>query len=211
VRPGTTASRGHTRGVPDVAPLDGVLPGASAVVLVEGTSDQAAVLALADRRGIDLAELGVDVVAIGGATNIGHFLERAIARGLPVTGLCDAGEAPTYRRALQRVGLGTDLARAGFFVCTVDLEDELIRALGTSTVEQVLDAEGDLESFRRFQKQPAQRERPLDQQLRRFMGTRSGRKIWYGHVLVEALDLDHVPPPLDDVLDAAVKPSSGRR
>jgi hypothetical protein len=197
--------------VHDVAPLDGVRPRASAVVLVEGTSDRAAVLALADRRGLDLAGRGVDVVPIGGATNIRHFLEPAVARGLRVVGLCDAGEAPTYRRALQRTGLGSDLGWAGFFVCTEDLEDELIRALGTSAVEQVLDAEGDLESFRRFQKQPAQRGRPLDQQLRRFMGTRSGRKIWYGHVLVEALDLERVPPPLDAVLDAAVRPSSGRR
>jgi hypothetical protein len=32
------------------------------------------------------------------------------------------------------------------------------------------------------------------------MGTRSGRKIRYGRLLVEALDLDHVPRPLDGVL-----------
>jgi hypothetical protein len=191
--------------------VDGIASAASAVVLVEGSSDEAAVRTLAERRDLDLARLGVDVVAIGGATNIRHHLEPAIAHRLRVTGLCDAGEAPSYRRALERVGLGTDLAAAGFFVCTADLEDELIRALGTTMVTEVLAAEGDLESFRRFQRQPAQRERPLDQQLRRFMGTRSGRKIWYGHVLVEALDLDRVPPPLDAVLDAAVTPSSGHR
>jgi Overcoming lysogenization defect protein-like, TOPRIM domain len=188
--------------VRDRAPLDGVPIGASTVVLVEGTSDEAAVRTLAERRSIDLAALRVDVVPIGGATNISHFLERALERGLRVTGLCDVGEAPGFLRAVQRARLGNDLGRAGFFVCTVDLEDELIRSLGTANVEHVLDAEGDLESFRRFQKQPAQRERPLDHQLRRFMGTRSGRKIWYGHVLVEALDLDRVPPPLDAVLDA---------
>ncbi len=171
-------------------------------MLVEGTSDEAAVRTLAERRGLDLAGLGADVVPIGGATNIGHFLELALGRGLRVTGLCDAREAPSYRRALQRIGLGNDLERAGFFVCTADLEDELIRALGTATVEQVLESGGDLTSFRRFQRQPAQRGRPLDQQLRRFMGTRSGRKIWYGHVLVEALDLDHVPSPLAAVVAA---------
>jgi hypothetical protein len=32
------------------------------------------------------------------------------------------------------------------------------------------------------------------------MGTRSGRKVHYGRWLVEALDLDDVPGPLDLVL-----------
>jgi hypothetical protein len=32
------------------------------------------------------------------------------------------------------------------------------------------------------------------------MGTHSGRKIHYGRVLVEALDMACVPPPLDLVL-----------
>jgi hypothetical protein len=88
----------------------------------------------------------------------------------------------------------------GFFVCVDDLEDELIRCLGTAVVEHVLDAHGDLRSFRIFQKQPAQHGRTAQQQLRRFMGTRSGRKIHYGRWLVEALDVDRVPRPLDLVL-----------
>jgi hypothetical protein len=36
--------------------------------------------------------------------------------------------------------------------------------------------------------------------LRRFLGTRSGRKSHYARALVEALDLDHMPRPLDLVL-----------
>jgi hypothetical protein len=56
-------------------------------------------------------------------------------------------------------------------------------------------------SFRTFQRQPAQRGRPVEAQLRRFMGTRSGRKVRYGRLLVEALDLTRVPRPLDGVLD----------
>ena len=39
-----------------------------------------------------------------------------------------------------------------------------------------------------------------DARLRRFMGTRSGRKLRYGGLLVEALQLDHVPRPLDRLL-----------
>jgi hypothetical protein len=97
------------------------------------------------------------------------------------------------------------MERSGFFVCVDDLEDELIRSLGTSAVELVVRSEGELESFRRFQRQPAQRGRPVEAQLRRFIGTRSGRKIRYGRLLVDALDLSRVPPPLDGVLRHATQ------
>jgi hypothetical protein len=177
------------------------------VVLVEGASDQAAVEALAARRGRDLASEGVSVVSMGGARSLRKFVALFGPFGLDVrlAGLCDAGEEDDLRRGLERAGLGSDLDRdrmesLGFFVCVEDLEDELIRCLGTAAVEQVLDAHGDLRSFRIFQKQPAQQGRTAHQQLRRFMGTRSGRKIHYGRWLVEALDLDCVPRPLDLVL-----------
>ena len=61
----------------------------------------------------------------------------------------------------------------------------------------MLDAEGELASFRRFQDQPAQRGRDLHAQPRRFLGTRAGRKGRYGTLLVDALALDRVPPALD--------------
>lgn len=172
-----------------------------AVVLVEGESDRAALSALAARRGLDLA--GTDIVAMGGATNIGHFLDRYA--GVPVGGLCDAAEEGFFRRALERAGLGSDLTRdamedLGFFVCDADLEDELIRALGVAAVEEVVAAQGELRSFRLFQRQPAQHGRSTSDQLHRFLGTRSGRKGRYGRLLVEALDLTGVPRPLDRVL-----------
>jgi hypothetical protein len=85
-------------------------------------------------------------------------------------------------------------------VCVADLEDELIRALGTAAVEHVLDAEGELGSFRTLQKQPAWRGHTTHDQLRRFMGSGSGRKIRYAGRLVAALDLDRVPRPLDLLL-----------
>ena len=81
-----------------------------------------------------------------------------------------------------------------------DLEDELIRSLGVHRVEQLIEAQGELGPFRTFTRQPAQRNRPREQQLRRFMGTRSGRKIHYGHVLAAALELTRPPGPLDGVL-----------
>ena len=109
------------------------------------------------------------------------------------------------RRALERAGFGSNLARAdlerlGFYVCVDDLEDELIRSLGATAVEQVIEVQGELRPFRTFQRQPAQQGRPIEKQLRRFMGTHSGRKAQYARALVEAMDLGRVPPPLDRLL-----------
>jgi hypothetical protein len=181
--------------------------GVRAVVLVEGASDQAALEALARRRRRDLDADGVRVVAMGGATSIGRFLDLFGPGGHDVAfaGLCDAAEERVFRRALERAGLGPaqgrdDMERLGFYVCTEDLEDELIRSLGSDVVERIVDGQGELTSFRTFQRQPAQQGKTTAQQLRRFMGTRAGRKIHYARVLVEALDPAGVPRPLDRLL-----------
>ena len=92
------------------------------------------------------------------------------------------------------------MERLGFYVCDADLEDELIRSLGAAAVERVVDAQGDLRSFRTLQKQAAWHGRATEEQLRRFMGSGGRRKIRYARLLVEALDLDQVPRPLDGVL-----------
>jgi hypothetical protein len=187
------------------APAPSVDP--RAVVLVEGISDQVALQALAERGGRDLAAAGIAVVAMGGARNIRRFLELFGPRGLDVrlAGLCDAREEADFRRGLEWAGLGSNLRRAemealGFYVCVADLEDELIRCLGAARVEQVVEAQGELGSFRTFQQQPAWRARRSQAQLRRFIGTHSGRKIRYARLLVDALELTSVPRPLDRVL-----------
>jgi hypothetical protein len=171
-----------------------------AVVLVEGVSDQLAVEALAARLGRDLAAEGVAVVAIGGAGNIRRALDALLPRAPRVAGLCDAGQEGDFRHAIERAGLGSELERAGFYVCHADLEDELIRCLGAARVVRIVEGQGELGRFRTFQQQPAQRARSIEAQLRRFMGTRGGRKIQYAPVLVGALDLARVPRPLDRVL-----------
>jgi hypothetical protein len=166
------------------------------VVLVEGASDQCAVETLARRLGRDLAQEGIEVVPMGGATNIGHFVRR-LGPDLRLAGLYDAGEAGVFSRAL-----GTDdLESLGFFVCDKDLEDELIRALGPDGVERVIAAQGQLGKLRTLQNQPAHRGEAIAVTLRRFMGTTSGRKLQYAGALVEALALDRVPRPLDRLLD----------
>ena len=178
-----------------------------AVVLVEGVSDQYALEALAERRARDLNTEGISVVPMGGAQSIGRFLDLFGPQGLDLrlAGLCDAGEEGDFRRGLERAGLGSNLTRAdmerlGFYVCVADLEDELIHALGAAAVEQVVDAQGDLRSFRTLQKQPEWQGRSTEEQLRRFMGSGGSRKIEYARLLVDALDLTQVPRPLDLVL-----------
>ncbi|MBA3604652.1 MAG: ATP-dependent endonuclease [Acidimicrobiia bacterium] len=179
-----------------------------AVVLVEGTSDRRALETLATRRGRDLATEGVSIEVMGGSKAVGRFLTQfgPHGAGVRVAGLCDVGEENDVRRGLGRAGFGSPLTRSemealGFFLCEVDLEDELIRALGARAVEKIIDGQGELASLRTLQQQPAQRGRPVDQQLRRFMGTQGGRKIRYAPLLVEALDLARVPRPLHGVLE----------
>lgn len=200
---------------PTRTPADGVdlLPGTGTLVLVEGDSDRAAVLALASRNGIDLTARGVQVLAMGGVTNIGHYVQRfgPHGAGLRLTGLCDLPETRFVRRALELGGIlsddGSDLGSHGFFVCDADLEDELIRALGTDAVLAIAEREGDGRAFRSLQQQPAQRDRPVAAQLRRWLGSGARRKIHYAPLMVTALEDDRVPAALAGVLAAAVTAS----
>jgi hypothetical protein len=175
--------------------------------LLKGSANQLAIEALAERRGRDLDAEGVAIMAMGGSKNIAVFLDRFGPQGmdLRLAGLCDAREEGDFQRGLERAGLGSNLTRAdmetlGFYVCVADLEDELIRSLGAASVELVVDAQGDLGSFRTLQKQPAWQGRSTEEQLRRFMGSGGSRKIRYARLLVNALDLTQVPRPLDRVL-----------
>jgi hypothetical protein len=180
---------------------------ARVAILVEGWSDQSALQTLAMRRGHDLDSERIVIVPTGGVTNAGHFAATLGPQGigLRLGGLYDAPEQRQLGIALRRAGIAVgdsrdDVEALGFFACDIDLEDELIRALGISAVERLLDGQGELDSFRVFQSQPAQRGRRTEAHLRRFIGTRAGRKIRYGTLLVAALPLDRVPQSLDRVL-----------
>ncbi len=149
------------------------------IVLVEGESDAAAVRALAARRGMPEPR----VLPVGGSKGV-----RRAAAELPgerLIGLVDLAERRDFERVLDTV-----------FVCDLDLEVELIRALGVAGVEAVIAQQGELESFRRLQEQPFQRTRTPEEQLVRFFGGRSGNKIRYARLLADAVPLDRVPPPL---------------
>lgn len=176
-------------------------------MLVEGDSDRTALITLADRLGRDLAAEGVDVVAMGGITNTRAHALRYGPRGhdVPLAGLYDAPEEAKLRQGLAAGGLPVaqrpeGLRELGFFRCTVDLEDELIRALGVAGVEAVIEAAGEARSLESLAGMPAQRTWTREAVVRRFLGSRSGRKSRYAALLVEALDLGRVPDPLAAVL-----------
>jgi hypothetical protein len=178
-----------------------------AVVLVEGNSDRVALATLANRRGRDLAAEGIEVVAMGGITNTRAFASRYGPQGLgvPLAGLYDAAEEAKLRRGLAAGGLDAALEPGGlpglgFFACTADLEDELVRALGVEAVEAVIEAAGESRSLRLLAGMPAQRDWTREAVLRRFIGVRSGRKARYAALLVDALDPGREPEPLAAVL-----------
>lgn len=189
--------------------LDGMAPASSprVVVLLEGQSDVAAVRTLAAARGIDGRGAGLELVDMGGATNVGRHLDTVL-RGDDrphVLGICDAGEAGVFQRALTMHGVVVPdvraMAAAGFQVCDRDLEDELIRALGTDTVLAVLADLRLADRFATLQQQPAWRGQPLPAQLRRFAGVASGRKALLAVALTAALSDGQAPRPLVALLD----------
>lgn len=190
---------------------EGVLDEASVtVVLVEGESDRLAVEAVAARLGHDLAAAGAVVVSMHGVTNLHHHLAVLAHEPVPrrIVGLFDVGEAAYVRGAVAEAGLGAadaDVTSIGFFACDPDLEGELIGALGSARVEELLAEHGELGRFRTFQHQPYQRARPVETQLRRFMGTHSGRKARFAPVFVEALEESRIPPSLSSLVAAAVE------
>src|SRR3954452_21568487 len=137
---------------------------------------------------------GVAIVPMGGYGNLPRALGQY--RNVRIAGLYDVGEERHFLRALASNDRG-ELERVGFYACTRDLEDELTRAVGPDGMERALAEQGELRAFRTYQKQPAHRARPLEDQLHGFMWN---RKQKYAVLLVEALDLERVPRPLDRVL-----------
>jgi OLD-like protein len=159
------------------------------VVLVEGITDRIALEAVAAKLGRGLTAEGIEIVPIGGA----QAIRRAAAQydGERVVGLCDLGEERWFRRVL---GDAT-------YVCVKDLEDELIRALGPDRVQEVVAAQGELETFRSFQNQVFWRGRPVEAQLRRWLQASDGRGKRYPPLLIAALEPNELPPPLVGVLE----------
>ena len=153
------------------------------VVIVEGESDRAALQALGARLGLAMPP----VVPVGGSKGARRAAEQYA--GVRVLGLVDSGERADFERFFDTV-----------FVCDPDLEAELVRALGIPAVHGLIAAQGEEASFRRLQRQPAQRGRTPEQQLARFFGGRSGNKLRYAVLMADALPLERIPAPIAALL-----------
>lgn len=175
------------------------------VVLLEGVSDIAALTAVARTSRVDLEH--VDLVDLGGVTNVRRELSQLhrTSGDVEIFGLCDAPEARFVEQALNEVGRivrdASDLAAYGFFVCQADLEEELIRALGTEHTVAVIEELGLDAKLATLRQQPAWQDRPLAEQLHRFCGVASGRKELLAGALAAALGPDEVPEPLQALID----------
>src|SRR2546427_10223057 len=98
----------------------------------------------ARRSGHDLKAEGVSVIPINGAHAISRFLGQLAAEepGAKLAGLYDEGEDEVIRAALERAGYGPNLDRSqlerlGFFACSLDLEDELIRTVSETNLSSL--------------------------------------------------------------------------
>ena len=178
------------------------------IVLVEGVTDELALTLAARRLGRDLKAEGVSVVPINGAHAISRFLRRLAAEEpeAMLAGLYDEGEEEVIQAALEQAGFGPNLDRGrleevGFFACSVDLEDELIRAAGESMLSRLIELEGDAQPWHTFQRQRAWNGRPPDQQFRRFIRSISERNSRYIRAIVETIDPSRLPRPLRLLLE----------
>ena len=154
------------------------------VIAVEGVSDKVVLETISRRLGRDLAAEAIRIQAIGGAHAIRRFVAE-LGSDVTVRGLCDEHEQHLFRRVLDHV-----------FVCAPDLEGELIRAIGVERMLELVDRI----SFATMQRQPAQRGRPVELQLHRWLRSISSRYHRYLPVLAEAVELDRVPAPLLGIL-----------
>lgn len=178
-------------------------------MLVEGHSDAAVVETLVAARGGELTAPAVRVVPMGGITNLRpHLARHGEVPGVLVLGLCDAPEEWFVLRALRDAGRPVttrdELAALGFFVCVRDLEDELLRAVGADAAEAALSELGELTRFRTFQRQPQWRDRARHEQLHRFAGSGSGRKLALAERLARQLTPATTPRPLGRLVDRIV-------
>lgn len=187
------------------------------IVLVEGVTDALALTLAARRLGRDLEAEGVTVVPINGAHAMNRVLQRLSAEEptARVAGLYDAGEEHVIQSALERAGQGPNLDRRGleeigFFACSADLEDELIRAAGAANLTRLIERERDVQPWHSFRTQRAWRDRPLEHQFRRFIRSVSDRNSRYIRAIVETMDPQRLPRPIRLLLDY-VEPGRARR
>jgi putative ATP-dependent endonuclease of OLD family len=173
------------------------------VVLVEGPSDRATLLRLAQRVGKNTDGLGVTILSLDGGSTISAFLRLfgPNALGLELIGLCDADKEPRWLKDLNQNGIPvTDratMAAKGFFVADPDLEGIFVSALGVPTVEAIIQAEGEQPAYQKFAADPKNASLTKPEVLRKFLHREN---IRWAVPLVDALNPAALPGVLNDLV-----------
>jgi putative ATP-dependent endonuclease of OLD family len=115
---------------------------AARVILVEGASDRIVLQKIAELTDRELDRLGVSVIQLDGAGDVGCVLSLFGERGfrVPLSFLIDDDAA-----ADTAGKLGTDIAgleARGVHVCSKDLEDEYVRAVGPDAMWDAITRSG---------------------------------------------------------------------
>jgi predicted ATPase len=180
---------------------------AQKVILVEGESDKLALEVAAEKLGLNLDGESMTIVSLEGAGGLKTFLKMLGTEGLGLrlAGLCDKDKEASWVKTLHSSGLGSgqigkDMNAAGFFVSDIDLEDELLRALGEMRARQVITDVGDDGPFSIYSTQPGNSSKSQMELLHNFI-KRGGRKVVYAVALTDELDRDSLPRPLKRVLE----------
>lgn len=133
---------------------------ASQVVLVEGAADRIILQRVAEVLDKDLDRIGVSLVEMGGAGDIGYVLTLFGSTGfdVPISILIDEDAVGDTAR---KYGVPEDaLEDSGVFVCKKDLEDEYVEALGAAATWDAIEASG---LFTKNEKQNCQTSGPNGQ------------------------------------------------
>ena len=177
---------------------------AETVILLEGHSDLLAIRVLARALDVDLDARGISLLSLDGAGSVVHYLSLFGPAGLGLTlrGLCDADHEETWRTRLQDAGIEvTDRAAmnaVGFQVADADLEEELIGALGTQRVSELIEKENADQAFANFTQQGAIARLSLAEQQHDFLHKQSVR---WAPVLADDLSVEDIPQPIRDLLE----------
>ncbi len=177
---------------------------AETVILLEGHSDLLAIRVLARALDVDLDARGISLLSLDGAGSVVHYLSLFGPAGLGLTlrGLCDADHEETWRTRLQDAGIEvTDRAAmnaVGFQVADADLEEELIGALGTQRVSELIEKENADQAFANFTQQGAIARLSLAEQQHDFLHKQSVR---WAPVLAADLSVEDIPQPIRDLLE----------
>ncbi len=153
--------------------------------------------------GKNLDGSGVSVLSLDGAGTIKHYLRLFGPQGLGVRlhGLCDEDAEGDWIDKLTNAGIDvasrSDLEEHGFYVCEPDLESELVAALGSTGVNQVIAEQSAEGTYNSFANQPSNSDKSEVEIQVSFCKL---DKVRWAPLLSSALAPTSVPSPIAGVL-----------